>query len=586
MLSILSNVFLSIFTVISIPLLIPFFQILFDRVSQTPVVPQSMSDINGWIKYYIGSMISTYGKETTLTMVCLMMIGIFLLKNVFRYLALYFISTLRNGILYDLRQELYNKYLDLPLGFYAQERKGGLISSVTMDVQEVEWSILNVIESIFKAPIIMIGSILFMFFISPKLTLFVFVLVIFAGVIIGRVVSNLRDRSVNVQDALADITSQIEETLSGIRIIKSFNAERYQAQKFEKQNNDYRNLLTSVVNKRDMAAPVSEFLGVTVVVILMWYGSYLVFNGELPPETFFVFVFAFYQVIEPSKLFAAAYFNIQKGMAAMDRIDRILYTDNPIQSRPGAIHKGQFTQSIDFHQVSFAYETADSAALDQVSFSVPKGSVLALVGSSGAGKSTIADLLPRFYDPTQGSITIDGVDLRDMTIESLRDQYGIVSQEAILFNDSIAQNISFGDSSYSIEQIQDAARIANAHSFIAELPDGYDTNIGDRGVKLSGGQRQRLTIARAILRNPAILILDEATSALDSESERLVQEAIARVMADRTAIVIAHRLSTIQDADHIIVLDQGKIIQQGRHEQLMAVDGPYRKFVEMQLLHS
>jgi ABC-type multidrug transport system fused ATPase/permease subunit len=583
-LSILSNVLLSLFTVISLPLLIPFFQILFERIQELPIKPTAYNDINGWIKYYVSDLILTYGKPTTLPMVCFTLIVVFLFKNLFRYLALYFIAPLRNGIIYDLRKELYQKYLYLPLSFYSNEKKGGLISSLTNDVQEVEWSILNVIETIFKSPIIMIGSIVFMFFISPSLTIFVFVLVTFSGIIIGKVVSNLRDNSVNVQDKLSDMTSQLEETLGGIRIIKSFNAETHQSERFDQENATFRKILTQVVNKRDLAAPVSEFLGVAVVIILMWYGSNLVFKNELAPETFIAFILAFYQIIEPAKSFAAAYFNIQKGLAAMDRIDRILLTDNEIVDRPNAVKKSSFEQEIKFKNLSFAYEGSGIAAIDDITITIPKGQSFAFVGSSGAGKSTIADLLPRFYDPSEGAITIDGIDLRDIKLEDLRNLYGIVSQEAILFNDTISGNISFGMASCSKDEIIEAAKIANAHDFVSALPEGYETNIGDRGIKLSGGQRQRLTIARAILRNPPILILDEATSALDSESERLVQDAIAKVMKGRTSIVIAHRLSTIQDADVILVLEKGKIVQEGTHEGLIEIDGPYKRFIEMQTL--
>jgi ABC-type multidrug transport system fused ATPase/permease subunit len=581
-LSILANVMLSIFTVISIPLLIPFFQMLFERLNTVIVKPTSSDDINGWIKYYIYQLMETYGKENTLTIVCGSLVLVFLFKNVFRYLALYFIAPLRYGIIYDLRKELYQKYLDLPLSFYSNEKKGALISSITIDVQEVEWSILNVVETIFKAPIIMAGCIVFMFYISPSLTFFVFILVIFSGFIIGRVVSNLRDKSGHAQDSISELTTYVEEALGGVRIIKSFNAEKYQEKRFEIENSYFRRILTQVVNKRDMASPVSEFLGVTVVTILMWYGSNLVFKNELAPETFFAFVFAFYQVIEPAKMFAAAFFNIQKGLAAMDRIDRILNTSNEIVDDENALNIKEFKSQIAFNNVSFSYKGADFQALDGISFDVSKGSIVALVGSSGAGKSTIADMLPRFYDPNSGNITIDGIDIKTLQFSSLRSLFGIVSQEAILFNDTVAGNISFGESQYTIEDIIAAAKVANAHDFIIALPDGYNTNIGDRGNKLSGGQRQRLTIARAILRNPPILILDEATSALDSESERLVQDAIANVMRDRTSIVIAHRLSTVQDADKIIVLDKGKIVQSGDHQELIKLNGPYRKFVEMQ----
>ncbi|MBK9733660.1 MAG: ABC transporter ATP-binding protein [Saprospiraceae bacterium] len=580
-LSILCNILLSIFTVISIPLLIPFFQILFDRLQPVAIVP-SGSGMTDWIKYYMTILINTQGKEAALIWVCSALIIVFFLKNLFRYGALYFMAPLRNGIIYDLRKQLYQKFLDLPLSFYSNERKGVLMSSMTLDVQEVEWSILNVIEVIFKSPIIMIGSIFFMFYISPSLTLFVFILVAFAGLIIGRIVTNLKAHSTDVQDSIATLTSQVEETLGGIRMIKGFNAEKYNATKFDEENKTFKNTLTKVVNKRDLASPISEFLGVSVVTVLMWYGSNLVFKQELDPETFFAFVFAFYQVIEPAKSFSSAYFTIQKGLAAMDRINRIMDTNNELVSIENALKKTTFDQNITFDHVSFSYNDNDLQALSDIDVVIGKGQVVALVGSSGAGKSTFVDLLPRFYDVTAGTIFIDGVDIKEIELASLRKMFGIVSQDAILFNDTIANNISFGEKKYTLEEIRNAAVIANADDFISALPEGYMTNIGDRGLKLSGGQRQRLTIARAVLRNPPILILDEATSALDSESERLVQEALQKVMKSRTTVVVAHRLSTIQKADLILVIEYGKIIQRGQHGDLIGIDGPYKKFVNMQ----
>lgn len=580
-LSILSNVLLSVFTIISIPLLIPFFQILFDRVPGIPMQP-SGNDINEWIKYYMASLIADHGRDNALILVCILLIFVFFLKNTFRYAALYFMVPIRNGIIYDLRQKLFAKYLALPLSFYSSERKGILLSSMTLDVQEVEWSILNVIESIFKSPIIMAGSIFFMLYISPSLTLFVFVLVLFAGFIIGKVVTSLRDKSADVQDLIANLTAQVEETLGGLRIIKGFNAEAYQEKKFSDENHAFRKVLTRVVNRRDLAAPMSEFLGVSVVTILMWYGSQLVFDNQLAPETFFAFVFAFYQVIEPAKSFSAAYFSIQKGMAAVDRLDRILEAPTDIFDKENARNKGSFDTSIEFDNVSFVYKDNQTPALSNINASIKKGQIVALVGSSGAGKSTFVDLLPRFYDVTEGQIRIDDTDIRDISLSSLRSLFGIVSQDAILFHDTIANNISFGDASIDMERIMEAAKIANAHDFISALPEGYHTSIGDRGLKLSGGQRQRLTIARAVLRNPPILILDEATSALDAESERLVQDALQRVMASRTSVVVAHRLSTIQEADLILVLENGRIVQSGTHNSLISEEGPYKKFASMQ----
>ena len=580
-LSIVSNILLSVFTVVSIPLLIPFFQILFGRVIPSAVKPQN-ADLNDWIKFYMSDLISVYGKDMALLFVCIMLIIVFFFKNLFRYSALYFMAPLRFGIIYDLRKQLYQKYLELPLSFYSNERKGSLLSSMTIDVQEVEWSVLNVIEAIFKSPIIMLGSIFFMIYISPSLTLFVSLLVVIAGFIIGKVITSLKHSSHDVQDSIANLTAHVEETLGGMRIIKGFNAEKYQGKKFEYENATFRHKLLRVVNRRDLASPVSEFLGVTVVTILMWYGSKLVFKNVLEPETFFAFVFAFYQVIEPAKSFSSAWFNIQKGLAAIERIDRILNTSNEIFSEPDALVKKEFENQITFEKVYFSYEGNDLKALSNINVTIKKGQLVALVGSSGAGKSTFVDLLPRFYDVTSGRIIIDGVDIKKLNLTSLRGLFGIVSQDAILFNDTIANNISFGDEKFSLAEIKEAAIIANANDFISALPDGYHTNIGDRGLKLSGGQRQRLTIARAVLRNPPVLILDEATSALDSESERLVQDALVKVMQNRTSIVVAHRLTTIRNADMILVLENGSIVQSGIHSDLLLKEGQYKKFVEMQ----
>lgn len=580
-LSILCNILYSVFTIISIPLLVPFFNILFDRTNPNPVRPDD-SNINSWTKYYISTFINDYGKETTLLYVCLALIVVFFFKNAFRYGALYTITPMRYGIIYDLRKRLFSKYLDLPLSFYSNERKGALLSSITVDVQEIEWSVLSVIEAIFKAPIIIIGCIVYMLYISASLTLFVFILVLFAGLIIGKTVNKLKSSSVNIQESIANLSAQVEESLGGLRIVKGFNAENYQKSKFDKENTFFRNTLINVINRRDLASPLSEFLGVSVVTILLWYGATLVFKEEMEPDIFFAFVFAFYQVIEPAKSFSSAYFNIQKGMAALDRVDRVLNIENNIISKPDAIIKTGFEEVIEFDNVSFSYVDSISPALDNISIDIKKGEIVALVGSSGAGKSTFVDLLPRFYDVSSGSIKIDGIDIRDMNLNSLRNMFGIVSQDAILFHDTIRNNITFGEENFTDQAIIDAATIANAHDFVSVLPEGYLTSIGDRGMKLSGGQRQRLTIARAVLRNPPVLILDEATSALDSESEKLVQEALEKVMQNRTSIIVAHRLSTIQKADKIIVLENGQIVQTGTHSELLDVEGPYKRFVEIQ----
>jgi ABC-type multidrug transport system fused ATPase/permease subunit len=582
-LSILSNILLSFFTVISIPLLIPFFQILFDRTLTVAVQPDT-DDISEWIKYHLSDFIIEHGRSTALLVICTVLIIVFFLKNIFRYGTMYFMAPVRNGIMYDIRKQMYNKFLELPLSFYSNERKGVLMSAMTYDVQEIEWSILNVLDAVFKSPIVMAGSIFFMLYINVKLTLFVFVLIAFTSLIIGGISRSLRHKSGQAQEKIANLTSQLEETLGAVRIIKAFGAEDWQRSRFDKENEWYRNLLTRLLWRRDLSGPMSEFLGVSVVTVLLWYGSTLVFQNQLAPETFFAFVFAFYQVIEPAKSFATAYYNIKKGLAAADRVERILNTENSITNPENPKKINTFQSDITYRNVSFRYPGADVAALDNINISIRKGQVVALVGSSGSGKSTFADLLPRFYDPTDGAIFIDGKDIRTQDLNQLRKMFGIVSQEAILFNDTIAGNIAFGDNSFSHEQIRDAAIAANADEFITALPESYHSNIGDRGVKLSGGQRQRLTIARAILRNPPILILDEATSALDSESERAVQDALQKIMQSRTSIVIAHRLSTIKNADLIVVMDHGCIIEQGTHQELISKDGVYARLVNLQTI--
>jgi ABC-type multidrug transport system fused ATPase/permease subunit len=512
-----------------------------------------------------------------LVYVCLWIVGVFFLKNLFRYLSLFFMAPVRNGIIRDLRGQLFHKLLVLPLPYFSEERKGDLMSRITADVQEVEWSILNVLEAVFREPLIIGGALGIMLYISPQLTLFVFVLMFFTGFVIGGIGRRLKRSSLDVQERLGTLVSLIEEALSGLRIIKGFNAEGYQREKFGRENDGYRHTLTRLLWRRDLSSPLSEFLGIGVVAVLLWFGSRLVFSGQMAAETFLTFIFAFYNVIEPAKKLSRAVYDIQKGIAALQRVEMVLDAPQQISEPEHPQPLDTFSDAIEYRDVGFAYNNNEGPVLQDINLRIPKGRVVALVGASGAGKSTIADLLPRFYDVQSGGIFIDGIDIRDVSLRSLRHLMGIVSQEAILFNDTIYNNIVFGMEGVAAQDVERAARIANAHDFILATEYGYQTNIGDRGLKLSGGQRQRLTIARAILKNPPILILDEATSALDAESEKLVQQALEELMKNRTAIVIAHRLSTVRNADEIVVLHRGRIVQRGTHEELTAKEGEYLK---------
>jgi len=576
---------MALFTIVSIPAIIPFLQILFDieaPVIQKPDLYWSAVSIIEYSKYWFSNLMHTESKEIALAYICIFIVLLFLLKNVFRYLSLFFMAPVRNGIVRDVRQQLFNKMMALPLSYFSEEKKGDLMSRITTDVMEIEWSILNVLEAFFREPLIMFGCLGLMIYLSPALTMFVFVLIIFTAIIIGGIGKTLKKKSSTVQEKLGSLVSIVEEGLSGLRIIKGFNAEKYQEEKFQKENNDYKRTLTHLLWRRDLSSPLTEFLGIAVVSILLWYGSRQVFSGELGAESFFAFLMAFYYVIDPAKSFSKAYYNFQKGAAAIDRVDHILNAEETIKEKKNALSIKKFNHSIEYRDVNFFYRKDEKKILNNINLIIPKGKIIALVGASGAGKSTLADLLPRFYDVSSGEVIIDGRNTKELKIKDLRHLMGIVSQEAILFNDTIYNNIVFGLKNISKEQVIEATKIANAHDFILNTENGYETNIGDRGNKLSGGQRQRITIARAVLKNPPILILDEATSALDSESEKLVQQSLTQLMKNRTSIVIAHRLSTIQHADEIIVMQDGTIIERGRHEILLGQKGAYQKLVELQ----
>lgn len=582
-LSIFCNVMMAVFMIVSIPAIIPFFKILFESGNEVAAPASfSFSNFEDFINYQFYIYLESHTKEQALAWICFFFVMLFFFKNLFRYLAMFFMANVRNGVVSDIRHKLFQKFLFLPFAFFSRERKGDLISRITTDVQEVENSILNVLETTFKEPIVILGSIIFMVAVSPSLTIFVFILILFTTFVIGGISRTLKKKSHVVQGKLGNLISLIEESLSGMRIIKGFNAEELQADKFDKENQSYRHLLTRIMWRRDLSSPLSEFLGITIVSVLLWYGSRQVFSGQIQPELFFTFLFAFYNVIAPAKSFSSAYYHIQKGLAAMERVNHILDLPDKIHEDPNPAPLENFEHSVSFEGVSFSYPKTQQLVLRDINFTVKKGQIMALVGSSGSGKSTLVDLIPRFHDPVEGRILLDGKDIKRYRIKDLRDIIGIVSQEAILFNDTILNNITFSTKGSTLEDVIQAAKYANAHDFIMETPNGYDTVIGDRGSLLSGGQRQRLTIARALLKNPPLLILDEATASLDSESERLVQQALEHVMRGRTSIVIAHRLSTIQHADMILVMKDGKIVETGSHEDLLTAKGEYNKFVALQ----
>ena len=588
-LALLCSLLMSLFMVISIPVLQPFLQILFspNELGTSGPAPSPSSSFQGMeqkVNGFFSNLIQQRGREEALLIVCGFLVLSFFGKNLFRYLSLYFLAPVRNGIVRDLRQKLVVKILDLPLSYFSEARKGDLMSRISADVQEVEWSIMGVIEALVREPVVIGGSLVFMVYVSPQLLVFVFGLMLFSVLIIGGIGRSLRRQSGEAQSRLGLIGSLVEETLGGLRIIKGFNAEQWQQERFGRENARYARTLTGLYRRKDLASPLSEFLGIGAVSVLLWFGAKQVFAGEISAATFITFLYAFYNIIEPAKALSGASYSIRKGMGALERVESVLNAPVTIRDDDSALPISRFQDKIEFRNVSFQYQNAERDALDGISLTIPRGKIVALVGASGAGKSTVADLLPRFYDVTGGQILVDGTDIRQLRLRDLRALMGIVSQEAILFNDTVRSNIAFSSGEASDAAVEASARAANAHDFITAMPEGYDTNIGDRGNKLSGGQRQRLTIARALLKNPPILILDEATSALDSESEQLVQAALDTLLKNRTALVIAHRLSTVQHADEIIVLDAGRIVERGTHESLMQEGKFYRKLVELQAL--
>lgn len=596
LLNALFNILSVIFNLFSLTMVAPFLDLLFlkteadysERLARgVPQLRLSVDSLVDNFYYYFTEVIvdPVRGKMYALVLICVLVVVMFFFKNLCRYFAMFFLAPVRNGVVKDLRNNMHRKIMDLPLSYYSDERKGDIMSRITTDAQEIEWSVMSSLEATFREPLTLLLFLFTMIFISPQLTLFVLILLPITALLITRIGKSLKRTSVKSKDRLGVLLSLIDETLSGLRIIKAFNAERFLQQKFEKVNDWYTMTMNRMYRKTDLSSPLSEFLGACVLVVVMYFGGKLVLeeDASLSAAMFITYIAIFSQMIPPAKSFTNAYYNIQKGIASADRIHKILDAENQIKDAPDAVNAGEFNNEVEFRNVSFRYLKGEQGyVLRDINLILEKGKTIALVGQSGSGKTTLADMLPRFYDPDEGDIMIDGVSLRKLKLASVRSLIGVVSQESILFNDTVANNIAFGLSGVGREAIERAARIANAHDFIMQMPLQYETNIGDRGGKLSGGQRQRLSIARAILKNPPILILDEATSALDTESERLVQDALQKLMENRTTLVIAHRLSTISHADEIIVMNKGVVEERGTHSALISKKGLYNRLYELQ----
>ena len=587
-LTVLFNILSAVLNIFSFAALIPILQILFRTEgtgTATHLMPWTLDNIKEVMAnnadYYVTQLIGNVGATTTL-----LLIGLFLAFTTFLKTGAYFLSSatiipIRTGVVRDIRNQLYAKITSLPLGFFSEERKGDIIARMTGDVGEIESSIMSSLDMLFKNPILIISYFTALLFISWQLTLFTLVFVPVFGWFMGFVGRKLKRKSIEAQSLWSDTMSQVEETLGGLRIIKAFCAEEKMNNRFSSINNHYRSSVQRVNIRQQMAHPMSEFLGTVLIIIVLWVGGILVLDQQiLSGPTFIYYLVMLYSIINPLKDFSKASYNIPKGLASMERVDKILKAENTIKEPANAKHISAFEHQIEFRHVSFRY--GEQWVLRDINLVIPKGKTIALVGQSGSGKSTLVDLIPRYYDVQQGEVLIDGINVKDLGIHDLRQLIGNVNQEAILFNDSFIGNITFGVDHATQEQVEQAARIANAHEFIMQSEHGYGTNIGDRGGRLSGGQRQRVSIARAILKNPPILILDEATSALDTESERLVQDALERLMKTRTTVAIAHRLSTIKNADEICVLHEGQIVERGTHEELLKIDGYYKKLHDMQ----
>jgi ATP-binding cassette, subfamily B, bacterial MsbA len=573
-----------VFSILSIGMLLPFMQLIFGvKNDALPKTPSSSNPIIKFVSEQLDRLINSGDVFHALAVVCTLIIISIFLKNLFLYLSYRAMGPIKNGIVTRFRVDLYNKILQLPIGYFTEKRKGDLMSRITNDVGEVEGSVVGTLEGWVRDPLTIIVNLCFLFYISPKLTIVILLCIPVMGIVIGRLSRSLKKQSTKVAEKNGETISTIDETLGGLRVIKAFNVEGLLRNKFLGISNDLLNARNKIGFRRDLASPTSEMMGVAIFAGILWFGGTIVFKGGelgLTGPLFLTYMGLFYNVIDPAKSISTAFSNMQKGSAAIDRIEEVLKAPVTVDDNPNGKKIEAFKEGIEFRNVGFMYD--DAVILKNINLIVQKGKTVALVGSSGAGKSTLADLVPRFHDASSGEILVDGINIKDYSLHSVRGLISIVTQEPILFNDTIANNIALGMSNATQQEIEDAAKVANAHKFIIQKEDGYNTNIGDRGSKLSGGERQRLTIARAVLKNPPILILDEATSSLDTESERLVQDAINNLMTNRTSIVIAHRLSTIRHADEIIVLQKGEIVERGTHDSLLLQNGFYKRLVEMQ----